>query len=220
MRDFLILGASGTARALLSWMPAFAAAGLPWRCVGLLDDDSALTGTEVDGVPVLGPLAAAAARHDVRLVDALGGPRSFRRREQILRSAGLDPARFETLIHPLAFVAPGAAIGPGSLIFPFAFIGHGVHVGSHVTMLSHVAVNHDTVIGDFTILASLVGIAGRVRLGAACYIGMGARIIQDGEVGSGAMVGMGSVVIRAVPPGVTVAGNPARAVSGGRDARR
>jgi sugar O-acyltransferase (sialic acid O-acetyltransferase NeuD family) len=216
MTDVLILGASGTARDLLSWIPACAAAGRGWRCLGLLDDDPALHGTTVDGVPVLGPLVTAAGRSDVRLVDALGGPRSFRRREEILRAAGLDPRGFATIVHPSAVVAPDAVIGPGCLVYPFAFVGPGVRLGAHVTMLSHVAVNHDAIVGDFTILASHAAIAGRAELGAACYVGMGARIIQDGRVGAGAMVGMGSVVIRPVPPGATVAGNPARRIANGQ----
>ncbi|HET7025264.1 MAG TPA: acetyltransferase [Gemmatimonadales bacterium] len=214
MTDVIILGAGGTARDLLSWIPAFAAAERPWRCVGLLDDAPARRGTMVDGFPVLGPLAAAAGRTDVALIDALGGPRNFRRRDLILRSAGLDPARFLSLVHPSAVVAPEVELGPGCLIYPFAFIGAAARIGAHVTVLSHVAINHEADVGDFAILASHAAVAGRVHIGASAYIGMGACLIQDVTVGARAFVGMGSVVIRPVPAGATVAGSPARVIAG------
>ena len=41
-------------------------------------------------------------------------------------------------------------------------------------------------------------------------IGSGAQLLPGVEVGEGAVVGSGSVVTRDVPPGVTVAGVPAR----------
>ena len=43
-------------------------------------------------------------------------------------------------------------------------------------------------------------------------IGAGAIILPGVTIGSGAMVGAGSVVTRDVPPGATVAGNPARRI--------
>jgi len=50
-----------------------------------------------------------------------------------------------------------------------------------------------------------------VRRGAS--IGSNATILCGVEVGAGATVGAGAVVTRDVPPGATVAGNPARVIS-------
>ena len=47
-----------------------------------------------------------------------------------------------------------------------------------------------------------------VKEGAS--IGSGATILANVVVGEGAIVGAGSVVTKSVPPGATVAGNPAR----------
>ena len=47
-----------------------------------------------------------------------------------------------------------------------------------------------------------------VRIGSDCWIGAAAIVMAD--VGDGSTVGAGSVVTKPVPPGVVVAGNPAR----------
>ena len=49
-----------------------------------------------------------------------------------------------------------------------------------------------------------------VRIGSDVWIGGGAILLPGVTIGDGAVIGAGSVVTRHVPPGVTVAGNPAR----------
>jgi acetyltransferase-like isoleucine patch superfamily enzyme len=56
--------------------------------------------------------------------------------------------------------------------------------------------------------------AGTVRIGKGSLIGAFAIIGPGVDVGAGATVAAGSVVGKDVPAGVTVAGNPARAVMG------
>jgi virginiamycin A acetyltransferase len=49
-----------------------------------------------------------------------------------------------------------------------------------------------------------------VSIGADCWIGAAAIVMAD--VGGGSTVGAGSIVTKPVPPGVVVAGNPARII--------
>jgi serine O-acetyltransferase len=49
-------------------------------------------------------------------------------------------------------------------------------------------------------------------LGAGVVVGAGAKILGPFEVGAGARIGSNSVVVKAVPAGVTVVGIPARVV--------
>lgn len=212
MISLLILGAGGTARDVLDWLPALTSAGREYRCLGLLDDDPAKLGTDVGGVTVLGALPDAGRWADAVIVDALGGPRSYRRRAEMIGRTGLARSRFVTLVHPTAVVSPHADIGVGGLIYPFSMIGPGVRLGDHVTVLSHGSINHEASIGDGSILAAHVVLAGGVTVEDHCYLGAGARIRQGVRVGTGAMVGMGAVVLHDVAPGTTVAGNPARPI--------
>ena len=210
MTQLVILGAGGTGNDVLDWLPALAASGKRYECLGLLDDDPDKKATVFAGHRILGSLTDSARFSGARFVDALGGPRSHRRRGEIIARTGLGDDRFETLVHPLASISPRARLGPGCLIYPFAFIGPDVRIGRHVTVLSHSGINHGSRIGDWSIVASHVAVAGEVGVGEHCYLGMGSRLIGGVQVGASSMLGMGSVVIRDVPPATVVAGNPAR----------
>lgn len=54
-----------------------------------------------------------------------------------------------------------------------------------------------------------------VRIGRHCFIGARSLILPGVTIGDGSIVGAGAVVIRDVPPGSVVAGNPARIVRSG-----
>ena len=54
--------------------------------------------------------------------------------------------------------------------------------------------------------------AAPIRIGDHAWIGFGAVILKGVTVGEGAVVAAGSVVVRDVPAGTVVAGNPARVV--------
>jgi maltose O-acetyltransferase len=55
-----------------------------------------------------------------------------------------------------------------------------------------------------------------VRIGANVWIGGGAIILPGVTIGDDAIIGAGSIVTRDVPPGATVAGNPARLLTRSR----
>jgi acetyltransferase-like isoleucine patch superfamily enzyme len=58
----------------------------------------------------------------------------------------------------------------------------------------------------------LQGTVAPVRFRRGCYVGAGALVLPGVTVGEGAVVAAGAVVTRDVPPGVIVAGVPARVV--------
>lgn len=66
---------------------------------------------------------------------------------------------------------------------------------------------------DPTLRAEGHEIARPMDIGADVWIGGSAIILGGITIGDGAIVGAGSVVTRDVPPGATVAGNPARLIT-------
>ena len=83
-----------------------------------------------------------------------------------------------------------------------------VFVGHHVTFINDPYPRATTPFGKMQTDADWTVVPTVVRHGAS--IGSGATILCGVEIGPGAIVGAGSVVTKDVPPGMIVAGNPAR----------
>jgi len=106
-------------------------------------------------------------------------------------------------------------IGEGAILSPFTTVTSNVRIGRffHANIYSYVT--HDCVIGDFVTFAPGVKCNGNVTIGDHAFIGAGA-ILRNGSknrplrIGEGAVIGMGAVITKDVPPFTTVVGNPAR----------
>jgi sugar O-acyltransferase (sialic acid O-acetyltransferase NeuD family) len=208
----LIIGTGGNSVEIVDTVRAINAAapsGPRYQCLGFVDDDPALWGLEMHGLPVIGPVASA-RDVDAHCVNGVGGPSSFWRRPSIAERAGVTPDRFETLVHPAATVSPSARIGRGSVIFPHVVIGAHADVGDHVLVLPNTVVSHDVVVGSHTCITAGVCVSSRVSIGDAAYLGTGACVRGGVRIGTRALVGMGAVVLEDVPDATVVAGNPAR----------
>jgi acyl-[acyl carrier protein]--UDP-N-acetylglucosamine O-acyltransferase len=83
-------------------------------------------------------------------------------------------------------------------------------IGPRALLMKHVYVGHDAVIGADCELAPGTVIAGHVKLGDGVRTGVNACVRPFINVGAGARIGAGAVVVKDVEPGVVVAGNPAR----------
>ena len=120
-----------------------------------------------------------------------------------------------TVVAENCVVMDQVTIGLGSILSPFVTITSNITIGSsfHANLYSYVG--HDCVIGDFVTFAPGVKCNGNVVIENHAYVGTGA-IIKPGRtgkpltIGEAAVIGMGSVVTKDVPPGVTVVGNPAK----------
>ena len=71
-------------------------------------------------------------------------------------------------------------------------------------------VSHHVHLGYCNTIGPNATLTGRASTGDYAFIGAGCVILNDVHIGDGAVVGAGAVVTRDVPPGITVAGVPAR----------
>lgn len=99
------------------------------------------------------------------------------------------------------------------LSFPPGVAAEGLSIAHY----GSIVVNSKAKIGKFCRIhsATNIGVAngGTPTIGDFVYIGPGAVIYGDIEIGDGAVIGANSVVNRSVPPGVTVAGAPAKVIA-------
>jgi len=209
LRKLILIGGAGTSSDVLALLSSINNINPTYEVWGILDDGLSI-GDERYGIEVLGPLLKCKDFQDASFVDCLGSSRSYRQREDLLQRSGLTQMRFETLIHPSAFIAKDAQIGAGSILYPNVVVLSNVHIGQHVTILSGAVLNHEVQIGDWSILGSGVMLSGAVKVARTCYLGSGCSVKEGVSIGKGSLVGMGSVVLQDVSPDMVVAGVPAQ----------
>ena len=115
-----------------------------------------------------------------------------------------------TVTHPRAVVEAETTIGTGSFLAAQSVVGARSVVGRGCIINTSASVDHDCALGAFVHICPGAHLAGTVRVGDRAMVGTGAAVVPGISIGADAVVGAGAVVIRAVPPNVTVAGNPAR----------
>lgn len=136
-------------------------------------------------------------------------------RELLVKRCASDSVHFFEVRSANMVQMDDVTLGEGAVLCPFVTLTSNIRIGRHFHANINSYVEHDCVIGDFVTFAPNVMCNGNVHIEDHAYIGAGA-IIKQGQLGApliigrGAVVGMGAVVTKSVPAGVTVVGNPAR----------
>jgi sugar O-acyltransferase (sialic acid O-acetyltransferase NeuD family) len=181
----IIVGAGGHGKSIAS-----VAMTMGFQIDGFVDDNPALSGATICGVPVLGATTLIGERPEWELLAGIGSNRVrqlLARRHAHARWIGLEYAKVHRSVY--------ATVAETAVIFPFAVVGADVTVGHF---------------GDYAQLAPGVQVAGGSRIGEGAMIGIGAVLCPEVSVGAWATVAAGAVVTRDVPPGALAMGVPAR----------
>ena len=204
----LIYGAGGLGKEVLSLVRALD----QFEPVGFIDD-GVKKGTVVKGLKVLGGVDFLNSYSPpVNMVLAVGDPST-----KAMLVKMIDPSRvyFPVLIHPSVIVQDegSMSIAGGTIIAAGCILTTDISIGAHVLINLNTTVGHDTSIGDFSSIMPGTNVAGGVHIEAGVLVGSGTNIMNGIRVGEFSRIGMGSVVIRDVAPGTTVAGVPAKVLT-------
>jgi len=155
-------------------------------------------------------VASEAPSHSVSIAIA-----DSRIRQKLDEKCGEHDIGFFSIIAPNAVIMDDVEMDEGAILSPFVTITSNVRIGRHFHANLYASVAHDCRIGDFVTLAPRVSCNGNTIVENHAYLGSGCQLRHGApdsplEIGKGAVVGMGAVVTKSVPPGVTVVGNPAK----------
>ena len=83
----------------------------------------------------------------------------------------------------------------------------------HVMIDDHVYISHNCKIRKGAAIIACSEISGSVEIGEETWVGPNTSVIQKISIGSQCIIGIGSVVLKSVPSGAVIVGNPGRALN-------
>ena len=108
-------------------------------------------------------------------------------------------------------------IGNGNVIREYCTLNRGTEGGGMVTrvgdgnwIMAYAHIAHDCKVGSDTVMANGTSLAGHVEVGDCVIFGGFTLVHQFCRIGSHAFSAMGTVILKDVPPFLTVAGNSAK----------
>lgn len=208
-RRVLILGAGGHGRVVLDILHQ---AG-QHEVIGFLDNNDAIHGRRVDGIPVLGRIDELSRHAGEQGTDgvivAIGDNGVRRGLARTVDAAGLE---LISAVHPSATLARSATVGRNAVIAAGAVVCAHCQIGNSVILNTGCIIDHYTVVGEGSHVCPGVRVAGRVNIEPGVFVGIGATVVPKVTLGCEAIIGAGSVVLQDVPALATMVGVPARQI--------
>ncbi|TDD98388.1 acetyltransferase [Flavobacterium cellulosilyticum] len=210
MMKIAIIGAGGFGREVKMLIDQINLKHKQYEFIGFFDDGIEKDSL-VNGFPVLGNIDDInTINYDIAIVIAIGNPNT---KKNILNKINSKKVVFPTLIHPnVQFDNDGVTIGKGCIICASNIITVNVTIGDFVILNLMCTVGHDVIINDFCSFMPSVNISGEVIIEQGVYIGTGAVIINQLNIGENTIVGAGSLVVKTLPKNCTALGIPAKPI--------
>lgn len=207
-RPIVILGGGGHARVVADLIRA-----LDIAIYGVVDPDE-------DSVSLRLPIEKFLSSSDDSVLDldpnkihlaiGVGSRLGSNARRHLFDKFSAAGFQFPPLVHPTAYVATDARLGPGVQIMAGAIVQSGSEFASCSIANTRSSIDHECNVGAFAHVAPGATLCGCVSIGANSFVGPGAVITHNLTIGAEAIVGAGSVVLRDVPPAATLWGIPAQ----------
>lgn len=209
MEKIAIVGSGGFAREILTLIDDINQRQLTYEIVGFVDNDILKL---IHGYPVIGDDEYVNnTQETISVVLAVGEPHLKRK----IRNKYTNPlVKFPTLIHPSVLIGSkdSISIGEGCIICAGCILTTDIEIKDFVTLNLMCTVGHDTKIDNYCSFMPSVNISGEVNVNEGVYMGTGAKIINQLEIGNNTIVGAGAVVAKSLPANCTAVGVPAKPI--------
>lgn len=214
----IIIGGKGSAIVVADQIFDAQNKGSAVEFLGFAFDDLSM-GNEIAGFPIIGGTREIYSKFstysDVKFIFQLYRPDLMKERIDLLTSLNIPGERFATFIHPSVMLSRNAQIGKGTAIMANCVINSNVIIGKHCTIHSNSLIGHDTNIGDYNFIAAHNVIGSNNMIGNANFFGLNSTFNNYLTIDDGIFVAMASNVIKPLPSGSKVRGNPAKAFESG-----
>ena len=211
LKDIAIFGVGGFGREVLALIKDINKVTPSYNIIGFFDDGYK-KGIMVNGYPNLGKTEDLNKwETPISLAVSIGSPVI---KKKILDKITNPMVDYPTLIHPLAWIGDKefVEIGKGCIICAGNLITTNIKIEDFVILNLGCTVGHDSVIKKYSAFMPSVNISGEVTIGEGVYVGTGAKIINQLEIGAYSIVGAGAVVSKTLPARCTAVGVPAKPI--------
>ncbi|HEX6292691.1 MAG TPA: biotin/lipoyl-containing protein [Herpetosiphonaceae bacterium] len=171
------------------------------QVMGYLDDNAALHGQTIYGLPVLGPSTLAeewfrAGRCDAAIIAVSTSNRVRRRWYEQLKRCNMP---LVNAIDPSARINRGVLLGEGNVICAFVHLGVETRLGNNNFISAYNSIDHHNLWGSHITTGPSVATSGCVQVGDDVKMGTGIFIQPHISIGQGALIASGAVLTQAVP---------------------
>ena len=182
-----------------------ALAGCPQqRVVAILDDNAALHGKQVAGVPILGAinLAHAADMHAGGQFDAavISISTSIPARARIFEQWKGRGIPFANVIHPSCVVGINVSWGEGNVVMALCHFGACATIGDNNFLSAFCSIEHHCTLGSHCSFGPAVVTSSRVRIGDRVRFGTGIYIEPGIQIGEDSVIASGLALTQHIPP--------------------
>ncbi len=171
------------------------------RAVGILDNNAALHGKTMLGVPVLGANAMVDELWQQNVFDAaiIVVTANIEERASLFESMRAKGIKFANVIDPAAVIRTNVQLGVGNLIMANCFLGACVIMGDNNFLASHSCIEHHSLVGNHCSFGPRSVTSGAVTIGDRVKFGMNVMLEPYLNIGSGSLIPSGLIVTGDVP---------------------
>lgn len=209
MKKIAVIGAGGFGREVKMLIDQINQKEKKFEVIGFYDDNENFT--TVNGLPYLGKIEKLnEVDFPLSVAVSIADPKTKRNIINSIKNPQID---FPNLIHPNVLIGEDAVkIGRGNIICAGVIITVNIEIKDFVILNLSCTVGHDTVVGSYSSFMPTVNISGEVNIEEGVYVGTGAKIINQLEIGEYTIVGAGAVVAKTLPAYCTAVGIPAKPI--------
>ena len=173
------------------------------RAVGILDDNAAIHGKTVAGVPVLGPIDVeraldmmAAHQFDAAVISI---STSIPVRRRIFEQWKARGVTFANVVHPSCVIGINTSWGEGNILMAFCHVGACAAIGDNNFLSAYCSIEHHCTLGSHCSFGPAVVTSSRVQIDDGVRFGTGIYVEPGIQIGEGSVIASGLALTQHIP---------------------